>query len=294
MSDLEKKADSAELEAQEQTLKAQEAAKSSAPESFDAPMLDDVGGAEAPFLADEAAESSQAAVDSGSPFDDLIAKAKSEEGERKEKKKSRASTKKKKLDLKNMNPRLESKDPSEVPMRWYVLQAFSGFEQRVAQAISERVHLEHMEDYFGRILVPKERVRDNATASNGRFRETERKFFPGYVLLEMKMTSDSWQLVKHTDRVLNFVGGTPERPLPITNAEAERILDRLKEVSDTPRPRNEFEVGELVRATEGAFKDFTGTVEKVDYEKNRLTVSIAIFGRSTPVELEFNQVEKES
>ena len=177
------------------------------------------------------------------------------------------------------------------PMRWYVVQAFSGFEQRVAQTLRERVKIHQMEDDFGEILVPKEKVKE---IKDGKKRESERKFFPGYVLVQMRMTDDTWQLVKHTDRVLNFVGGTPERPLPITNAEAERILDRLKEVSDTPRPRNEFEVGELVRATEGAFKDFTGTVEKVDYEKNRLTVSIAIFGRSTPVELEFNQVEKES
>lgn len=290
MSDFENKTESAELESQEQTVKAQEAAKSSAPESFDAPMLDDVGGAEAPFLSDEEAESAQKAADSGSPFDDLIAKAKSEEGERKEKKKTRASTKKK-LDLKNMNPRLESKDPSEVPMRWYVLQAFSGFEQRVAQALAERIRIQHMEDYFGQILVPKERVKDHD--KEGKKRESERKFFPGYVLIEMRMTSYSWQLVKHTERVLGFIGGTAERPMPITKAEADAILNRLKETADSPRPKTLFDVGEVVRATEGAFKDFSGVVEKVDYEKSRLTVSIAIFGRATPVELEFSQVEKE-
>ncbi|HIX56370.1 MAG TPA: transcription termination/antitermination protein NusG [Candidatus Anaerobiospirillum pullistercoris] len=176
-------------------------------------------------------------------------------------------------------------------MRWYVLQAFSGFEQRVAQALAERIRIQHMEDYFGQILVPKERVKDQD--KDGKKRESERKFFPGYVLIEMKMTSDSWQLVKHTERVLNFVGGTPDHPLPISKVEAENILNRLKETADTPRPKTTFEVGEIVRATEGAFKDFSGVVENVDYEKGRLTVSIAIFGRATPVELEFNQVEKE-
>ena len=175
-------------------------------------------------------------------------------------------------------------------MRWYILQAFSGFEQRVAQALAERIKIHHMEDYFGEILVPKEKVKD---MKDGKRRESERKFFPGYVMVEMKMTSDSWQLVKHTERVLNFVGGTPERPMPIAKAEADRILARLRETAEAPRPKTLFEVGEQVRAIDGAFKDFSGIVEKVDYEKSRLTVSIAIFGRATPVELEFGQVEKE-
>ncbi|MDO4675627.1 transcription termination/antitermination protein NusG [Anaerobiospirillum succiniciproducens] len=175
-------------------------------------------------------------------------------------------------------------------MRWYILQAYSGFEQRVAQALIERIKINNMEEYFGEVLVPKEKVKD---VKDGKQRESERKFFPGYVMVEMKMTSDSWQLVKHTERVLGFIGGTPERPMPITKAEADRILNRLKETSEAPRPKNLFEVGEKVRATEGTFKDFSGTVEKVDYEKNRLTVSINIFGRATPVELELGQVEKD-
>ncbi len=175
-------------------------------------------------------------------------------------------------------------------LRWYVIQAFSGFEQRVAQTLKERVKIHGMEADFGEILVPKEKVKE---IKDGKKRESERKFFPGYVLVQMRMNSETWQLVKHTDRVLGFVGGTPDRPLPITSAEAEKILSRLRESEESPRPKTMFEVGEVVRAIDGAFKDFVGTVEKVDYEKNRLTVSIAIFGRATPVELEFSQVEKD-
>lgn len=177
-----------------------------------------------------------------------------------------------------------------VPKRWYVIQAFSGFEQRVALTLSERIKLYNMEDDFAEVLVPKEKVKE---IKDGKKRETERKFFPGYVLVHMRMTPDTWQLVKHTDRVLGFIGGTSEHPLPITEAEANRILDRLKQSEESPRPKTEFEVGESVRAIDGAFKDFVGTVERVDYEKNRVTVSIAIFGRATPVELEFSQVEKD-
>ncbi len=176
------------------------------------------------------------------------------------------------------------------PMRWYVIQAFSGFEQRVALTLSERIKLYHMEDDFAEVLVPKEKVKE---IKDGKKHETERKFFPGYVLVHMRMNADTWQLVKHTDRVLGFIGGTSDRPLPITEAEANRILDRLKASEESPRPKTEFEVGETVRAIDGAFKDFVGTVEKVDYDKNRLTVSIAIFGRATPVDLEFSQVEKD-
>ncbi|MBO6257842.1 MAG: transcription termination/antitermination protein NusG [Succinivibrio sp.] len=175
-------------------------------------------------------------------------------------------------------------------MRWYVIQAFSGFEQRVAVTLTESIKLHHLEDDFGEVLVPKEKVKE---IKNGKKHESERKFFPGYVLIQMRMSPETWQLVKHTDRVLGFIGGSSDHPLPITEAEANRILDRLKETSESPRPKTMFEVGEMVRAIDGAFKDFVGTVEKVDYEKNRLTVSIAIFGRATPVELEFSQVEKD-
>ena len=147
-----------------------------------------------------------------------------------------------------------------------------------------------MENDFGEVLVPKEKVKE---IKDGKKRESERKFFPGYVLVQMRMTSETWQLVKHTDRVLGFIGGTAEKPLPITQKEADKILSRLRESEESPRPKTMYEVGEVVRAIDGAFKDFVGTVEKVDYEKNRVTVSIAIFGRATPVELEFNQVEKD-
>lgn len=254
--------------------------------SAEAPMVDDIAqDAEAPFLTDEQAA---AVSDEASPFDAVIAQV--EESKKAPAKKVPARNKKTGLiDLKKPL-KLEPMDPSEVPMRWYILQAYSGFEQRVAQALIERIKINNMEEYFGEVLVPKEKVKD---VRDGKQRESERKFFPGYVMVEMKMTSDSWQLVKHTERVLGFIGGTPERPLPITKAEADRILNRLKETSEAPRPKNLFEVGEKVRATEGTFKDFSGTVEKVDYEKNRLTVSINIFGRATPVELELGQVEKD-
>ena len=168
----------------------------------------------------------------------------------------------------------EEKKPAEKPLRWYVVQAFSGFEQRVAQTLRERSKIHNMEHDFGEVLVPKEKVKE---IKDGKKRESERKFFPGYVLVQMRMTSETWQLVKHTDRVLGFIGGTAEKPLPITQAEADKILSRLRESEESPRPKTIYEVGEVVRAIDGAFKDFVGTVEKVDYEKNRVTVSIAIF-----------------
>lgn len=258
----------------------------------DAPMLDDTEGSEAPFLEDSSASDAlgQAAKEIRAAEEAAAAAKEKEAQEAKEAKKAAKPKAKKAPDLKKTPAKLEPKDPSEVPMRWYILQAFSGFELRVAQALQERIKIHNMEEYFGEILVPKEKVKE---MKDGKKRESERKFFPGYVMVQMKMTSDSWQLVKHTERVLGFIGGTPERPLPIAEAEAARILSRLRETAETPRPKTLFEVGESVRATEGAFKDFVGTVEKVDYEKSRLTVSIAIFGRATPVELEFSQVEKD-
>lgn len=258
----------------------------------DAPMLDDTEGSEAPFLEDSSASDAlgQAAKEIRAAEEAAAAAKEKEAQAAKEAKKAAKPKAKKAPDLKKTPAKLEPKDPSEVPMRWYILQAFSGFELRVAQALQERIKIHNMEEYFGEILVPKEKVKE---MKDGKKRESERKFFPGYVMVQMKMTSDSWQLVKHTERVLGFIGGTPERPLPIAEAEAARILSRLRETAETPRPKTLFEVGESVRATEGAFKDFVGTVEKVDYEKSRLTVSIAIFGRATPVELEFGQVEKE-
>ncbi len=175
-------------------------------------------------------------------------------------------------------------------MKWYVIQAFSGFEQRVADTLKIEIVNENMQDMFGEVLVPKEKVKE---IRDGKKYESERKFFPGYVLIQMLMNEKTWLLVRHTDRVLGFVGGSINKPMPITDEEANRILNRLKETVDSPRPKTMYEVGEVVRAVDGPFKDFSGTVESVDYDKNRVKVLITIFGRSTPVELEFNQIVKD-
>ncbi|QMT31814.1 transcription termination/antitermination protein NusG [Alysiella filiformis] len=178
--------------------------------------------------------------------------------------------------------------------RWYVVQAYSGFEKNVQKTLKERIAREEMEDYFGQILVPVEEVVD---IKNGRKTLSERKFFPGYVLVEMEMTDSSWHLVKSTPRVNGFVGGTLHRPLPITQREVEAMMAQVGNSSDTgstkkPKPRVEFDVGQQVRVNEGPFEGFDGVVEHVDYERNKLRVTVQIFGRETPVELEFNQVEK--
>ena len=173
--------------------------------------------------------------------------------------------------------------------RWYVVQAFSGYEKSVMRSLLEQIALHGMEDRFGDILVPTEEV---VEMKEGKKRKSERKFYPGYVLVNMEMDDETWHLVKSVPRVLGFVGGSAERPAPITDAEAALILDRVSEGGDKPRPKTLFEPGEMVRVTDGPFADFTGTVEEVNYEKNRLQVAVVIFGRSTPVELEFGQVEK--
>ncbi|PTB84575.1 transcription termination/antitermination protein NusG [Pseudidiomarina aestuarii] len=173
--------------------------------------------------------------------------------------------------------------------RWYVVQAFSGYEARVANSLREHIKMHGMEDKFGEVLVPTEEVVEMRA---GQRRKSERKFFPGYVLVEMIMDEDSWHLVKSIPRVLGFIGGKQDRPTPITQKEADTILNRLQESVDKPRPKTMFEPGEMVRVNDGLFADFNGTVESVDYEKSRLTVSVSIFGRATPVELEFVQVEK--
>ena len=173
--------------------------------------------------------------------------------------------------------------------RWYVVQAFSGYEKSVMRSLLEQIALHGMEDRFGDILVPTEEV---VEMKEGKKRKSERKFYPGYVLVNMEMDDETWHLVKSVPRVLGFVGGSAERPAPITDAEAALILDRVSEGGDKPRPKTLFEPGEMVRVTDGPFADFTGTVEEVNYEKNRLQVAVVIFGRSTPVELGFGQVEK--
>ena len=173
--------------------------------------------------------------------------------------------------------------------KWYVVQAFSGYEGRVKKTLVEHIKMHNMEEHFGDILVPTEEV---VEMRSGQQRKSERKFFPGYVLVQMDMNEDSWHLVKSIPRVLGFIGGTSDRPAPITQKEANAILNRLEESHDKPKPKTMFEPGEVVRVTEGPFADFNGVVEVVDYEKNRLKVSVLIFGCSTPVELEFGQVEK--
>lgn len=173
--------------------------------------------------------------------------------------------------------------------RWYVVQAYSQYEGRVQKTLLEYIKMHEMEDYFGQILVPTEEVVEMRA---GQKRKSERKFYPGYVLVEMEMNEDSWHLVKSVPRVLGFIGGTSDRPMPISQREADAILNRLEESVDKPKPKTLFEPGEVVRVTDGPFADFNGVVEEVDYEKSRVKVSVLIFGRSTPVELEFGQIEK--
>ncbi|TKB46522.1 transcription termination/antitermination protein NusG [Ferrimonas sediminicola] len=177
----------------------------------------------------------------------------------------------------------------EQNMRWYVVQAFSGFESRVAKTLKEHIKMHGMEDQFGEVLVPTEEVVEMRA---GQRRKSERKFFPGYVLVQMVMNDATWHLVRNTPRVMGFIGGTSDRPAPISEKEANAILNRLQESTESPKPRTLFEPGEVVRVNDGPFADFNGTVEEVDYEKSRLKVSVLIFGRSTPVELDFSQVEK--
>lgn len=182
--------------------------------------------------------------------------------------------------------------------RWYVVHAYSGFENQVKRALDERVARAAMQDRFGDVLVPTEEVVEMRA---GQKRKSERKFFPGYVLVQIetqdengipRIDSECWHLIKETPKVLGFIGGTADRPLPIKDSEADAILNRVAAGVEKPRPKVLFEPGELVRVVDGPFNDFNGTVEEVNYDKSRLRVAVMIFGRSTPVELEFGQVEK--
>ena len=173
--------------------------------------------------------------------------------------------------------------------RWYVVHAYSGFEKSVARTLKERIERTGMQDQFGQILVPVEEV---VEMKSGQKSISERKFFPGYVLVEMEMTDDTWHLVKSTPKVTGFVGGTANRPAPISVKEVEAIMQQMQEGVEKPKPKVLFEVGERVRVTEGPFTDFNGSVDEVSYERNKLRVSVQIFGRDTPVELDFGQVEK--
>ena len=180
----------------------------------------------------------------------------------------------------------EARNPD---LKWYVVHAYSGMEKAVERNIVERINRAGMQSKFGRIMVPTEEV---VEIKSGVKRTTERKFFPGYVLVEMVMDDDTWHLVKHTNKVTGFVGGAKNRPAPISEDEVMKIVNQMQEGSEKPRHKVEFEVGEYVRVKEGPFTDFNGTVEEVNYEKSKVRVSVTIFGRATPVELEFAQIEK--
>jgi len=173
--------------------------------------------------------------------------------------------------------------------RWYIVHAYSGMEKAVERNLRERIDRAGMQDKFGRILVPTEEV---VELKNGKKSVTERRIYPGYVLVEMEMADDTWHLVKHTSKVTGFIGGARNRPAPISEAEVAKIVSQMQEGVDKPKPKVEWTVGELVRVKEGPFTDFNGAVEEVSYEKSKVRVSVTIFGRATPVELDFAQVEK--
>lgn len=177
----------------------------------------------------------------------------------------------------------------KTPMRWYVVQAYSGFEKTVKQSLGEIVQLKNMQDDFGEIMVPTEEV---VEMKGGQKRTSERKFFPGYVLVHMRMTDESWHLVKGVPKVSGFIGGSGTRPMPISDREAEEIIQQVSDSADKPKMKFTFAPGELVRIIDGPFAEFNGTVEDANFEKAKLRVSVTIFGRSTPVELDFTQVTK--
>ena len=173
--------------------------------------------------------------------------------------------------------------------RWYVVHAYSGYEKKVQNSLAEYIERAGLGDSFGEVLVPSEEV---VEIRDGKKRTSERKFFPGYVLVQMEMNEETWHLVKSVPQVMGFIGGTSDRPAPITQKEVDRILQRVETSVDKPRPKVIYEPGEMVRVIDGPFNDFEAVIEEVDYDKNKLQVSVLIFGRSTPVELEFTQVEK--
>ncbi|OJU87221.1 MAG: transcription termination/antitermination protein NusG [Burkholderiales bacterium 66-5] len=183
----------------------------------------------------------------------------------------------------------EQTPSSLVDLRWYIVHAYSGMEKAVERNILERIKRSGMQEKFGRVLVPTEEV---VEVRNGQRKTTERRLFPGYVFVQMVMDDDTWHLIKHTNKVTGFVGGAKNRPAPISEEEVRKIENQVQEGADKPRHKIEFIIGELVRVKDGPFNDFNGVVEEVNYEKSRLRVAVTIFGRSTPVELEFAQVEK--
>ncbi len=174
-------------------------------------------------------------------------------------------------------------------LQWYVVHAYSNFEHKVKSSLIDRIRRFGLEERFGEILVPTEEV---VEMREGQRRKSERKFFPGYVLVQMEMDDETWHLVKEVPKVLGFIGGSSDRPAPISDREAQAILNRVQEGVDKPRPKILFEPGEVVRVTDGPFNDFSGVVEQVNYDKSKVRVAVQILGRSTPVELDFSQVEK--
>ena len=174
-------------------------------------------------------------------------------------------------------------------MKWYVLQSFSGYENKVKQTLEDTIKREGLEDSFGEILVPTEEVLE---IKEGQKKRTERKYFPGYVMIKMDLNDDTWHLVRNVPKVLGFVGATGEKPVPLKKSEAENLIQSMQKGVDKPKPKVMFETGEVIRITDGPFNDFNGVVETVDFEKNRLRVSVLVFGKPTPIELSLTQVEK--
>jgi len=189
----------------------------------------------------------------------------------------------------NTESKAEESRESSSNIKWYIIHAYSGKELAVMNSLKEHIKLQHMEDKFGEIIVPTEEI---VEMRGGQKCKSKRKFFPGYVLVQMEMNDRTWHLVKNVPWVMGFVGGTSDKPAPVSNKEIEDILYRVQEGAEKPRPKILFAPGEVVRIINGPFTDFDGVVEEVNYEKNRLVVSVLIFGRSTPVELEFTQVQK--
>ncbi len=175
-------------------------------------------------------------------------------------------------------------------MRWYVVQTTAQYENKVRETLADRVALAGLEAFFGEVLIPTEEV---VEMKSGQKRKSERKFFPGYILVKMEMNDETWHLVRHVPKVLGFIGGRADKPSPISDKEVEQILSRVQDTHDKPKPKTLFEVGEVIRIAEGPFTDFVGVIEEVNYEKTRVKVSVMIFGRSTPIELRFDQIRKE-
>lgn len=239
------------------------------------PVAAETAGTESPFTAEPGDETKDSESKAAEAQDEASEPVK----EAPEKKKAKAAKKEKPVETLNIS---EDKN-------WYVVQAFSGYEASVKRSLLERIERAGLSKDFGEILVPTEEV---VEIRGGQKRKSERKFFPGYVLVQMDLNDETWHLVKDVPRVLGFIGGTADRPAPISDKEADAILQRVQDGVDKPRPKVLFDVGEVVLVTDGPFNDFNGVVEEVNFEKNKLLVAVQIFGRSTPVELEFSQVEK--